>query len=525
MTPPRQRLSKAGSRYAAARESLRERATPSLGIDPRALGAFRIAVALCILGDLLVFRLPAVRAFYTDGGVLPRSTLAEVFPLLEAVSIHAISGSMWVQTGLIAVAVCATVGLLVGYRTRASTGLSVVLLASLYARNPYVINGGNTILVVFLFLSLFLPLDARWSLGADRWGDRTERDTAGGRGAEEREDGVAPRVCSLGTAVTLLTLVSIYAANAVSKYRSDAWMSGVAVPRIFQLGELTVGLGPLLSEHAAVLAAVNWLWIALLSASVLLVVATGWLRAGIALAFVSAHLGMAATMRLGVFPFVMIAILLLFLPPGVWNCVEAAASKLHGSSGPAERAYRSGGDASETDRDDGGSAAEVASPVQSRVRRGIRVGAVLLLAGFFLALVWWQAAGVGLVDLPASESGGELSEVSWSFFAPNPPDASSWYVIRGTLESGESIDVHHGEAVTYDRPPDAAEAYPTTLWHQFGFRMKNAGESRYRPVAAYVCERSDRSVESVTVFHVEQPVDPNGPVGESVREERIRAAC
>ncbi|EMA59039.1 HTTM domain protein [Halorubrum kocurii JCM 14978] len=507
------------------RESLRERAAPYLGIDPRALGAFRIALALFLLGDLLVYRLPAVRAFYTDEGVLPRSTLAEIYPQLESLSIHAVSGSAWVQTGLLAVAVGAAVCFLVGYRTRASTGVSLVLLASLYARNPYVINGGNTILVVFLFISLFLPLDARCAPGAGRRSGRTDRNDVDRRGADERE-GVAPRVCSVGTAVTLLTLVSIYAANAVSKYRSDAWMSGVAVPRIFQLEEFIVGVGPFVSEHAVVLATINWLWIALLSASALLIAATGWLRAAVALAFVSAHLGMAVTMRLGVFPFVMASVLLLFLPPGVWDLVEAATSKLHGASRPAERPYRSdGGNATEADRSDGGKATETASPIPSRVRRGIRVGATLLLAGSFLALVWWQAAGVGLVDLPASESTGDLSEVSWSFFAPNPPDASNWYVVRGTLESGDSIDMRDGEAVTYDRPPDAAETYPSVLWHQFGFRMKNAGESRYRPVAAYACERSDRSLASVTVFRVEQSVDPNGPVGEPEPEAQIRTAC
>ena len=497
------------------RESLRERAAPYLGIDPRALGAFRIALALFLLGDLLVYRLPAVRAFYTDEGVLPRSTLAEIYPQLESLSIHAVSGSAWAQTGLLAVAVGAAVCLLVGYRTRASTAVSVVLLASLYARNPYVTNGGNTILVVFLFLSLFLPLDARWAPGAGRRSGRTDRNDVDRRGADEREGGVAPRVCSVGTAVTLLTLVSIYAANAVSKYRSDAWMSGVAVPRIFQLEEFIVGVGPFVSEHAAVLAAINWLWIALLSASALLIAATGWLRAAVALAFVSAHLGMAATMRLGVFPFVMASVLLLSFPPGVWDLVEAATSKLHGPSRPAERAPRS----------DGGKATERASTVPSRLRRGIRVGATLLLVGSFLALVWWQAAGVGLADLPASESTDDLSEVSWSFFAPNPPDASGWYVVRGTLESGESIDLRDGEAVTYDRPPDAAETYPSVLWHQFGFRMKNAGESRYRPVAAYACDRSDRGLASVTVFRVEQSVDPNGPVGEPEPEAKIRAAC
>ncbi|MFO8113992.1 MAG: HTTM domain-containing protein [Halorubrum sp.] len=526
MTTPRRRLSNAGSRYAAARESLRERATPSLGIDPRALGAFRVALALLLLADLLVYRLPAVSAFYTDDGVLPRSTLAELYPALEAVSIHAISGSAWVQAGLIAVAACAAVSLLVGYRTRASTGVSLVLLASLYARNPFVINGGNTILVVFLFLSLYLPLDARWSMGASGPDGRDVRGDVDSRNVDDEglnvddeglndddgSDGVGRRVCSLGTAVTLLTLVSIYAANVVSKYRSDAWMSGIAVPRIFQLEEFVVLFGPFVSEHAAVLAAINWLWIALLSASVLLLVPLEPLRAGAALAFVSAHLGMAATMRLGVFPFVMVAVLLLFLPPRVWDAVEALASRLPRPGGQPLRS-------------DGGNGDDPASPTPSRVRRGIRTGAALLLVGVFLALVWWQAAGVGLVDLPESESAGELSEVSWSFFAPNPPDTSSWYVVRATLDSEETVDAIGGGAVAFDRPPDAAETYPTTLWHQFGHRVRDAGETQYRPVATYVCERADRSVDSVTVFHVEQTVDQNGPVGDPEPQERISATC
>lgn len=515
MTTPRRRPSNAGSRYAAAREALRERAAPHLGIDPRALGAFRIGLALLLLGDLLVYRLPVVDAFYTDDGVLPRSTLAELYPFLETVSIHAASGSARVQTGLLALGACAAVCLLVGYRTRASTALSLVLLASLYARNPFAINGGNTILLVLLFLSLFLPLDARWSLGAGRPSRPGPRDGADGGATDGGESGAGRRVCSLGTAVTLLTLVSIYAANVVSKYRSDAWMSGVAVPRIFQIEEFVVLLGPFVSDHAAVLAAINWLWIALLSASVLLVAATGWLRTGVALAFVSAHLGMAATMRLGVFPFVMVAVLLLCFPPRVWDAVGALASSLPGSSRFAARAYRS----------DGGSATEPASTAASRARRGVRVGATVLLAGVFVALLIWQAAGVGLVDLPASESTGELSEVSWSFFAPNPPDTSSWYVARATLESGETVDAVDGGPVAFDRPPDAADTYPTTLWHQFGHRVRYAGETQYRPVAAYVCERADPDAESVTVFHVEQEVGPHGPVGEPEPQERISAAC
>jgi hypothetical protein len=508
---PRQRLTKTRSRYAAVSDSLRERAVPFLGIDPRAFGAFRIALALLLLADLLVYRVPGVDAFYTDGSVLPRSTLAELYPLLETASLHAISGSAWAQWALLAMAACAAVCLLVGYRTRAATAVSLVLLASLYARNPYVINGGNTILVVFLFLALYLPLDARWTLGTSRWID-TYLDGSAGDGEANTTD---RRICSTGTAVTLLTLVSIYAANVVSKYRSDAWMSGIAVPRIFQVEEFIVHLGPFVSEQASALTAINWLWVGLLSASVLLIAPFERLRTGMALAFVSAHLGMAATMRLAVFPFVMIAVLLLFFPPRAWDAFEALFSTLPVPSRFAERGYRR----------DGGTASEPAVSPPSRLRRGIRSGGAVLLVGVFLALVCWQAMGVGLVDPPESAPTGELSEVSWSFFAPNPPDTSSWYAVRATLESGESMAVSGPGVAGNDRPPDAAATYPTTLWQQFGHRVRYAGETQYRPIAAYVCERVDSNVESVTVFHVVQTVGPNGPVGEPERQERISAAC
>lgn len=57
---------------------LRARIRSRLGIDTRALGAFRIGLGLVILLDRLVLRVPGLATFYTDAGILPRSTLAEL---------------------------------------------------------------------------------------------------------------------------------------------------------------------------------------------------------------------------------------------------------------------------------------------------------------------------------------------------------------------------------------------------------------------------------------------------------------
>jgi len=149
----------------------------------------------------------------------------------------------------------------------------------------------------------------------------------------------------------------------------------------------------------------------------------------------------------------------------------------------------------------------------------------VLLVVALVALVGWQAAGVGLVDAPGGGSDGGLTEVSWSFFAPEPPDSSSWYVVRASLASGDAIDVADGEPVDFEPPPDAADRYPTTVWHQYGHRIRYADERRYEAAARYFCGRLDDDVDSVTVVRVAQPLDEHGPVGDPTVQERGSVTC
>ncbi|WP_265108001.1 HTTM domain-containing protein [Halosolutus halophilus] len=486
---------------AALRAGVRSR----LGIDPRALAAFRIGLALVLLFDLLVFRIPGLETFYTDGGIFPRSALAEAYPGLARLSLHAQSGSLWVQTLLVGVAVALAACLLVGYRSRLAAAGSGLLLASLHARNPYLANGGDTILVSLLVFGAFLPLDGQWSLRS-RPGDR--------RYGVSRGDG--PRILSVATATILLHVAIIYAINAILKFRSEAWMSGVAVRRILHLEDFVFLLGPTLSEYPTALTAINWLWTATLCASVLLVFATGWLRVATVLAFVAAHLGMAATIRLGAFPFVMITALLLYLPPPVWDSIDRLAAGTEVVRRPERVAPRAIED---------GTGASVAGPARSPpVRRGSRLAATLLLA-YFLLVANWQVGAAGLVDTPSPVDEGELERANWAFFAPNPPDAYSWYVVEAERESGPAIDLVDDTAVDFDRPPNAMARYPSTLWKRYGTKVRGAGDSPLEPVAAYFCERASDDVESVTVHRVDQPVDADGPVGEPISRDRITVSC
>jgi hypothetical protein len=487
--------------------SLRAFGRSRLGIDPRALAAFRIGLGLVVLCDLLFLRVPGLATFYTDEGVLPRSALAEASPTLATWSLHALSGSVWLQALLVAIAGGAAACLLVGYRHRLAAVVSALLLASLFARNPYLVNGGDTILLSLLVLAATLPLERRWSLRPRRFADKRSDPI------DSRDD---PRVVSAATATVLLHVAVIYLLNAVLKFRSDAWMSATAVRRIFHLQDFVFLLGPTAAEYPALLTAVNWLWIAVLSMSPLLVLATGRLRIATVGAFVGAHLGMAATMRLGAFPFVMIAALLLFLPPQLWDPIDEFVSRT--ASGRRLEALA-------TSRDEGGTGPRdfLGAP---RVRRGIRLGTTVLFACVLLSVVSWQVTAAGLVDTGPTPGGEKLGSASWAFFAPDPPDEYSWYVVEAERESGAPIDLVDGGTVDFDRPPDAMDRYPSALWKRYGTKLRGgSGDAHLDPAAAYFCDRAPDDIESVTIYRVDQSVDADGPVGEPVPHERISASC
>ncbi|AGB15394.1 Vitamin K-dependent gamma-carboxylase [Halovivax ruber XH-70] len=467
-----------------------------LGMDVRAIASFRIGLGLVALFDLLALRLPGLVTFYTDRGVLSRAALAEVSPTLAQWSLHAQSGAAWFQGLLLGVTVLAAVCVLVGYRSRVAAVLLAGLLASMHARNPYLVNGGDTILISLCLFGAALPLDARWAI-------------------RPRGNWTTERIVSTGTAVLSLHVVSIYAINALLKLQSDAWMRGDAVPRIFQLEDFTFLLGPTLSAHPSVLTGVNWLWVVTISVAVGLVVLTGWARLAVVAAFVCAHLGMAMTLRLGAFPFIMCVALVPFLPPLAWNRVERTLAVQHLPSRLSAFARATGFEPRGTN---------MRPVVPASIQRRLEVAGTLALVGAFVAVFGWQVAAADLTD-PSAVDDGPFEGASWEFFAPDPPSSYSWYVAEADRDGGESIDLVDGGPAAFDRPPDAMDRYPSTLWKRYGSKGKGSGPAVAESAARYACGQAPATVESVTLYRVDQPVDESGPVGEPVVDRLASYTC
>lgn len=531
---------------------LREWLVRRVGIDLRALAALRISLALLLLADVLL-RARFLRAFYTDAGVLPRSLLAERFPTFAALSVHALSGDAWFQAVLFVAAAALACSLAVGYRTRTVTLLSWLLLVSLHARNPMVLNGGDSLLRRLVFWSIFLPLGGRWSLDAVR------------SGARERPR----RVATVAAAALLIQVVLVYATNAVYKHRGPAWRDGTAILQVVSLDQLTVLLGDHLAASPALVRPLGEFWLLLVTLSPLLLLLSGHARGALAAAFAGMHLGMLVTLRLGLFPLISVAGLLLFVPSAWWDVVErrvatpvrtrvgftGGVDETAGSPGTdAESAPReprdpatsgsgrttSGGGppatggggptatrggSSTATRGEGPTATREGSSTATPGGRAVTVFVTLLL----VAVLCWNAAAVGLVETPDGvESSVDPSQFRWNMFAPYPPSTATWHVAPAELASGERIDAFQAAPVTY-RPDDPDRLYPSARWRKYlGDATASGDVGLQREFARYLCARwnadhADR-MERVRVVLVREPTNLDGPES-TERVELVDRRC
>jgi hypothetical protein len=196
----------------------------------------------------------------------------------------------------------------------------------------------------------------------------------------------------VATVALLVQVVLVYLVNGVLKLRGDAWRSGEAILLVFQLDHLTVRLGDLLAGFPVLLEGLGWLWLVLILASPLLVVLWGWPRAALAGSFAGMHLGMALTMRLGLFPVISIAGLLAFLPPRVWDALTARFGAVLRRQFDLDARWRW------LDR----VLPRHPRPTVGRAdRRRLQLGLQVVVAALLVFVLVWNASSLGYASMPA----------------------------------------------------------------------------------------------------------------------------
>lgn len=507
-------------------EPLRALGQRLLGIDPRALAVVRIGLALLLLGDLAT-RATDLTAHYTDVGILPRHARVTAFDMRADSktrwwwSWHMASGTLAFQSALVFAAGVCALSLLLGYRTRLSTALSWMLLASLHSRLPVVVQGGDVLMRLLLFWSMFVPLGAVWSV------DRACRRRSRRRWPATDpvpHPGATPYVTSVATAALLVQLALMYGFSALAK-TGPAWHSdGTAIYYALHLDLYVTRLGRELLDYRHLLTFLTrfiW-WLECLGPILVFVPwCTGPIRIVTAAAFVVFHVGLALCLKLGLFPYVAIVAWCMFLPAAVWDRVQRAlaigiwSDRVRRMPRAVRRMLRP------------------AAPAWRLSR--LEQLAVALLLGYVLLwnslLVYYgQYAGwPAWFERPAQLL---RLEQHWTMFAPQPPRDDGWLVMRGVLENGAEVNLWApGAPLRRAKPELGSSAFPNHRWRKYlsDYRWRRDPELlsclsdwlRWRWNTLYSGGQEARRVRLVEITFWLEESPPPGAAPRAAQPERL----
>jgi len=447
------------------------------GIDYRALKIFRVGLALLVLGDLFA-RSMDLDAFYTDAGVLPRALLR--IPRFRF-SAHAMTGGRGGEEIMFLLAAAFALLLLIGIWPRLAAVASWLFMASLDARNPLVLNHGDELLKIFLFWSIFVPLSSDSRLSPD---------------------GTGRRHLSIFSVALTIQVCIVYFFGALLKTDPSWRVSGTAIYAALGLEQLSTGLGRSLLDWPRLLriATLCVYYLELLGPLLLFV---PWenrrIREAAIVAFVAVHLGIAATMNLGLFPWVSILGWVLILPSETLDSLQRVMKWE-----PAARTPMA-----------------VEAPKVSALQRiaTLVLGVYLLLA----VLVW----NVRTLDLKTEEVNpgpfdcvllmAQLDQ-RWNMFAPKPNYISGWFVAPADLADGSQVDLlKAGQPYSLKRPDVVAATFPNSRWRKYLINLSLPRFERYRQaLSPFLRGRWDRAhpenlkIERLTVYFVWQHLARDG---------------
>jgi hypothetical protein len=425
-----------------------------------------MGLAILLLADICA-RSVDLDAFYTDGGVLPRALLQ--VPRFRF-SVHAMMGDARGEQLLFVLASACSLLLLIGVWPRLMALSSWFLLASLDARNPLVLNHGDELLRIFLFWSIFVPL--------------------AGTGAANK------RHLSVFTAALTLQVCVVYFFSALLKTDSAWRLSGTAVYSALSLEQLSTGLGRGLLNWPGLLRAATFFvyYLELLGPLALFV---PWrnrrVREAVVILFVAVHLGIAATLNLGLFPWVSILGWVLILPSETLDSFRRIPGwKLavpdHANVGPEKG---------------------TAAPPMA-----VQVLGAYLLAGVFI----WNVRTLDLKTPEVATSPLDapflLAQLDqrWNMFAPFPNYVSGWFAAQADLADGSQVDLlNSGRPFSWTRPETVAATYPDFRWRKYLTNLGRPQFERYRQaLPAFLRRQWDaahpaaKKVKRVTVYLVWQ---------------------
>lgn len=515
-------------------------------LDLRSMALMRICTGILIVSDLIV-RLTDLRAHYTDLGVLPLDVLYGIRGDEGSFSLHRLSGDTSYQLLLFIVALFLAAMLIIGYRTRLVTFLCWIMMVSLHNRHPLLLQGGDTYFRLLLFWANFLPWGEYFSIDYLRNQKKFTNDI---RYLDKKN---LFRFSSPAALAFMVQLGSVYVFSALLKTGAEWRTTFDAIYYTLSIDQFATSWGKLLLEIRWLLRPMTFMTylLELLGPFLyLLPFGTQYVRLGIVGAFISFHIGLALTMMLGHFPWVMIAGWLALLPALFWDSslpwLKGKTVLLLQRISVKPKNLRASSNIDQVGKYLSESYTEWDSPVRYKldviwdILKPLRVylTTTLILLLMATAFLWnvntLRTSSEKVTFPPLVRSAVRMIRLDqyWNMFAPYPLKDDGWYVIVGKWNSsGREVDLFAGsEGVSWAKPEDVANTYPNQRWRKYMMNLWAKRFDVYRDsYLAYLCRESElkygSKVDLIDMYFVVERTLPNYAVPNSNRNFLVRYDC
>lgn len=417
-------------------------------LDPRSLALFRILMGFLLIADLFA-RIANLTEFYTDAGVLPRFALMGQFANSWIISPLNISGQPLIIFAYMLAALGSYIAFTIGFQTPLANFLSWLFFTSFTARNPVIAHGGDDLVRLCLFWSMFLNLSQVWAF---------------------QRNSTRPNTF-LASFAFIAQLLLMYIWTGILKWHPIWHTEGSAVYYALNLETFVSPLGAwLLKMRPRFLQGITFATLALELVGPfawILSVPLPRVRIFLAFLFIVFHLGLMLTLELGPFPFACAIYWTALLPSDYWDAlapkVKALTSTLVST------------------------ASFLSQPKKVQFNKFYWMREAFLLICFSIAFCWNIAVYSekdSLKIAPLTHNVGYLLRLHqrWDMFAPFPKTADSWLVVDATLVNGSHYDTFQGRPVSFEKPINLSDDMGNTLWRKY---LTNISSFEYRKHLPY----------------------------------------
>jgi hypothetical protein len=461
-------------------------------LDLRSLALMRMILGFVLILDMIQ-RFIVRREFYSDYGVLTRSALVDYFEFNGAMSVLMLNGTPQFAGFVALVGLICGVMIVLGYGTRFFILLGWIIFSSFHARHNLAVHGGDNLLRLLLLYSIFLPVGERWSLDVLLRGKRLQ-DNA---------------FFNWFSVTVVFQIFCVYFFTTLYKWH-PVWISEFsALHYALSLDIFSTNFGKWLTQFPTLLQFSTLMTIiieGLVPFFLFMPFCTTAFRRVAILSFYGLHLGIQATMVLGLFPLACLAIW-----TTLWD--SKAMDKLEASLMPRAILVSS-------------LFKKIYSfPLMQKTRTFDSWWSRSFAALIMILVLSWNIEGTAKIK--NFEVKSPFDEIvfflqlnqQWNMFAPSPLTDDGYFVIDGELESGRLVNPLTQGAVDFSKPNNFAKTYPNTIWRKYLLTLYMVDGIAHRlHFARFLCRRwnsENQGAMSLKRFKIYYMRIQNPPPGES----------